>query len=111
MSSLEFETNTTLWSRKRLRSQARFLNAGIFLFDSAPSAFFLEAQCSVFFSLSLGLGALSPTSGALLLRVREPVDSASNLNVLALFPWGSLRVWKQEAGRREFMERPRFLGD
>lgn len=64
-----------------------------------------------FLSLSLGLGTLSPTSGALLLRVREPVGSASNLNVLALFPGGSLRVWKQEAGRREFMERPRFLGD
>lgn len=53
---------------------------------------------------SLGLGAFSctrPPPQALLLRVREPVGSASDQNALAPFPWGSLRVWKQEAGRRE----------
>lgn len=31
---------------------------------------------------SFGLRALSSTSGALLLRVSEPVDSASDVNVL-----------------------------
>ena len=54
---------------------------------------------------SLDLGALSPhrppQPRALLLRVSQPAVSASDLNVLILFPWGSLSVWRQEAGRRE----------
>lgn len=45
-------------------------------------------------------GSVLPT-GILLLRLRETVGSVSDLNVLALFPWGSLRLWRQSlAGER-----------
>lgn len=71
------------------------------------SVFGLVSFCSP------GLGAVSapPPPRARLLSVSETVGSASDLNVRALFPWGSLSL---EAGgwqEREFMERPRFLGD
>lgn len=63
--------------------------------------FFLEAQSLLWFPFAPWFGGSVPLSGALLLRVKEPVDSASDQNALAPFPRGSLRVWKQEAGRRE----------
>lgn len=89
-----------LWSRKLFRLQARFVDAGIFLFNSAPSSSWRLSVQFGFLLLSCFGGSVLPC-GALLLRAREPVSSVSDLNVLALLPWGSLRVWRQEAGRRE----------
>lgn len=65
----------------------------------SPSSWRLSVRFG--FLLLSCFGGSVPPCGALLLRVREPVGSVSDLNVLALLPWGSLRVWRQEAGRRE----------
>lgn len=78
--------------------------AGIFLFSSVPSLFPGGSEFGLVSFCSRPFGGCVPRSppppGALLLRVSELVGSASDLNVLALFPWGSLRVWRQEVGRR-----------
>lgn len=93
----------TLWSRKLFRLQARFVDTRNLPLQLCPlpSSWRLSVFGSLLLSRFGGLFLHTPPPQALLLRVREPVGSASDQNALAPFPWGSLRVWKQEAGRRE----------
>lgn len=95
------------------RSQATFLDTGIFLFDSAllPSSWRLSVQ--------FGFLLLSQFGGSDLPRPRGPALEGKRDRGLCLrsecagpFSLGlteSLEVegWQE----REFMERPRFLGD
>lgn len=53
----------TLRSRKLFCLQARFVDARIFLFDSAPSLFPEGSEFSLLSFCSLGLGALFPAQG------------------------------------------------
>ena len=101
----------TLWSRKLFCLQARFVDARIFLFDPAPSLFPVGSEFSLLSFCCLGLGALSPLRGPdsegegvsrLCLR-----PECAGLSSLGLTEGLEVGDWQE----REFMERPRFLGD